>query len=150
MSVGTACASSNKASVKTGEPETGKKEVVASDEDETPGIQFYHGTWKEALAKAKAENKYIFLDAYTVWCSPCIRMASRTFTQERVGKYYNANFINVKMDMERGVGPSFSRKYEVTNYPTLFIIDGDGKVVARIIGALSAGELLSFGKRHAK
>ena len=29
------------------------------------GIRFYHGTWKEAWDKAKAENKLIFVDFYT-------------------------------------------------------------------------------------
>ena len=29
------------------------------------GIQFFKGNFKQALAKAKAENKLVFLDAYT-------------------------------------------------------------------------------------
>lgn len=31
-------------------------------------IKFEHGTWEEIKAKAKAENKLIFMDAYTSWC----------------------------------------------------------------------------------
>lgn len=32
------------------------------------GINFLHGTtWAEAVAKAKAENKLIFIDFYTQW-----------------------------------------------------------------------------------
>ena len=35
------------------------------------GINFLHGTtWAEAVAKAKAENKLIFIDFYTQWCGP--------------------------------------------------------------------------------
>ena len=34
-------------------------------------INFEHGTWKEIKEKAGAENKLIFVDAYTSWCGPC-------------------------------------------------------------------------------
>lgn len=32
------------------------------------GIEFYHGTWAEAVAKAKSEDKKIFVDFFTEWC----------------------------------------------------------------------------------
>ena len=35
------------------------------------GVNFEHITFDEALAKAKAENKLIFMDCYTTWCGPC-------------------------------------------------------------------------------
>ena len=44
------------------------------------GIDFFHGTWEEALEKATAEEKPIFVDAYAVWCGPCKRMAREVFT----------------------------------------------------------------------
>lgn len=34
------------------------------------GIEFFHGTWAEGVAKAKAENKKIFIDFFTEWCGP--------------------------------------------------------------------------------
>ena len=34
-------------------------------------VNFFTGTWEEANAKAKAENKMIMVDAYTYWCGPC-------------------------------------------------------------------------------
>ncbi len=44
------------------------------------GMKFEHGiTWKEIQAKAKAENKYIFMDAFTTWCGPCKYMAANIF-----------------------------------------------------------------------
>lgn len=113
-------------------------------------ISFFHGTWEEALKKAKAENKLIFVDAYASWCGPCKWMARNAFQDGDVGKFFNDNFINVKMDMERGEGPTFAGKYPVRAYPTLMFIDGDGKQAHKMEGALDASQLLSLGKSSHK
>ena len=65
------------------------------------GIEFFKGTWEEALAEASAKEKLIFVDAYAVWCGPCKRMAKNVFTQDKVGEFFNKNFVNMKIDMEK-------------------------------------------------
>lgn len=114
------------------------------------GIQFHNGTWAEALAKAKKENKLIFLDIYATWCGPCKKLKKRTFTNNKVGAYFNANFINVTLDGEEGDGAVLSSKFNIDSYPTLFFINGDGKIVKKDVGYLSANELLRFGKSVVK
>ncbi|HHG84150.1 MAG TPA: DUF255 domain-containing protein, partial [Bacteroidetes bacterium] len=57
------------------------------------GIKFFHGTFAQAKAKAKKENKLIFMDAYTSWCGPCKWMAANTFTDASVGAYFNQHFV---------------------------------------------------------
>jgi thioredoxin-related protein len=110
------------------------------------GIVFETGTWAEALAKAKKENKIIFMDAYTVWCGPCKMLNKQTFPDEAVGKLYNANFVNVKMDMEKGEGIELAKTYSVAAYPTLLFVDGDGKMVHRALGFHPANAFLELGK----
>ncbi len=34
-------------------------------------VAYFNKPWKEVLAKAKAENKYIVVDCYTDWCGWC-------------------------------------------------------------------------------
>ena len=109
------------------------------------GIQFFEGTWKEAMAKAKAEDKLLFVDAFAKWCGPCKAMAKNVFTQEKVGEYFNSNFINLKLDMEEADGVTFGHKYPVSAYPTLFFIDGDGKVVKNIKGGQQPDGLIALG-----
>jgi thiol-disulfide isomerase/thioredoxin len=110
------------------------------------GIQFTQGTWKELLAKADKENKLIFMDAYAEWCGPCKMMARDVFTAEEVGKYFNAKFINVKMDMEKGEGIGLSSDFGIMAYPTLLFIDETGKVVHRAVGYQTTDLLLDLGE----
>jgi thioredoxin-related protein len=106
------------------------------------GIEFFHGTWKEAIAKAKAEGKLLFVDAYTEWCGPCKSMSKNVFTKEEVGAYFNANFINLKLDMEKEDGVTFGHQYPVRAYPTLFFLNGDGKEIKKVVGGQQVQSLL--------
>ena len=113
-------------------------------------IDFFHGTFAEAQAKAKRENKLIFMDAYTSWCGPCRFMSSNVFTDPSVGEYYNAHFVNVKVDMEKGEGVDLSRRYNVMAYPTLLFIDGNGDVKSRAVGGKPASEFIALGQKVVK
>lgn len=90
---------------------------------QTTGINFFHGTWAETVAKAKAENKLIFIDFYTQWCGPCLNMAETVFVLPTVGDFYNSNFVNAKIDTENGEGINLSKKYQVRSFPTYMFVD---------------------------
>ena len=110
------------------------------------GIEFEQGTFGEALAKAKKENKIIFMDCYTTWCGPCKYLAKNVFTQEKVGDFFNKNCVNVKMDMESEAGKPLMAKYNVSAFPTLLWLDADGNVQHKTVGACDAIELNAIGK----
>lgn len=121
----------------------GKNPVSKADAN---GIQFTDAAWKDILKKAKAENKIIFLDAYASWCGPCKVLQKKVFTQKAVGDFYNARFINVKMDMEKGEGPALSQLYPLEAYPTMLYIDSEGRVLKKIIGLHTPEDLIAIGK----
>lgn len=110
------------------------------------GIKFETSDFKTILAKAKKENKLIFLDAYTTWCGPCKLMAKNIFTLKSVGDHYNANFVNAKIDMEKGEGIDIAKKYDVKVFPTYLFIDGNGKLVHRTVGYVPEKEFIQFAK----
>lgn len=110
------------------------------------GMTFAEGTFSDALARAKKENKLIFLDAYASWCGPCKLMAKNVFTQEEVGQFYNANFINTKIDMEKGEGVALAKKYGVMAYPTYLYLNADGELLHRGTGYYDPGAFIGVGK----
>ena len=106
------------------------------------GIEFEQGTLEEAMVKAKAGNKLIFVDCYTTWCGPCKSLAKNVFTQKKVGDVFNEKFVNIKIDMEKGEGIDLKKKYSVTGFPTLLFLDAEGKVVHKKVGATGVGGLI--------
>lgn len=118
----------------------------ADDNEVSAGIKFTEARWANILKQAKAQKKVIFLDAYASWCGPCKLLQKNTFTQKSVGDLFNKRFINVKMDMEKGEGPALAQVYPLEGYPTLLFIDGNGRVVKRVMGYMGADDLIGVAK----
>lgn len=111
------------------------------------GVKWEHGTLAGALNKAKTNKKgprLVFLDCFTTWCGPCKHMANNVFTTKEAGDYFNKNFVNIKIDMEKGEGVDIAKKYAVAAYPTFLILDENGDEVGRVVGG---GEIAPFIKR---
>lgn len=109
------------------------------------GVQFEHGTWAEALAKAKTENKLVFVDAFTTWCGPCKMLTNKTFPDSAVGAFFNKNFVNFKVDMEKGEGIQLAQQYAVQVYPTLLFVQPDGAIAHRAAGYFPPKEIIALG-----
>ena len=93
--------------------------------------------WKKVLKKAKKEKKLIFIDCYTSWCGPCKMLSSQVFTREDVGNQFNADFVNVKYDMEKDAdGVMLKDKFEVP------IILGHNLVIRQSIQIFSSNSPL--------
>ncbi|MBS1524862.1 MAG: DUF255 domain-containing protein [Bacteroidetes bacterium] len=123
------------------------------------GIRFLSGlSWQQIMSKAKAENKYIFLDCYATWCGPCKRMDSEVYPLKEVGDFYNARFISVKMQMDTSPKDDSQTKaryadanwlkntYPIQGYPTLLYFTPDGKIVRDDLGAIDVASLINQGK----
>ncbi|TWV95630.1 thioredoxin family protein [Chitinophaga pinensis] len=118
--------------------------VVAGKE-----ISFTNGTWKELTAQAAKSGKLIFVDVNTTWCGPCRLLKSTTFKDENVATYFNQHFISYSVDAEKGEGETLAEQWKVRAYPTLLLVNAEGKIVSRQIGYVNAERLLSWGKESA-
>ena len=113
---------------------------------EGKGIQFFKGTFAQALAKAKSEGKPLFVDFYAVWCGPCKKMEKQIFTQPEVGEYFNKHFVAVQLDAEKPENVDVAKTYKVEAFPTLGIFDGEGKALSINVGYMNAQELMAMAK----
>lgn len=70
-------------------------------------------------------------------------MAAKIFPQEKMGTYFNKNFVVAKFDAERGEGLTVAKKYNVRAYPTFLILDSTGKEMGRIVGGADPDDFIA-------
>lgn len=107
------------------------------------GINFLHVSLEEAIKKSKEENKPLFIDIYATWCGPCKYLTREVFVDEELGKYMNANFINLKIDGEFDDGDALMTDFELNAYPTMLFLSPEKELLEKIVGAVSAEEIQS-------
>ncbi len=99
--------------------------------------------YKEALARAKKEDKRVVIDFVTTWCGPCHSMDRHVYTAKPVfEKSSDVIFLKLDGDDER----ELNKQYNVKGYPTLILLDSDGKEIRRRSGYQGVANLLDFLK----
>ncbi len=98
------------------------------------------------LDMAAGKDKLVFVDFYTTWCLPCKLMDEDVFSDKGIGELMNDNFINYKIDAEKGNGPNLALLYQVNVFPTLLFLDEKGRVLVRKEGAAYQTELRSLAE----
>ena len=104
-------------------------------------ISFRDISIDQAVQIAKLENKFVFVDTYASWCGPC-KVMDKVFDEEEVSRYFNANFVSVKIDMEGRYGEEVLHDYQVVWLPTLLVLNTEGEVVSKIDKLMTGYELI--------
>jgi len=102
--------------------------------------------WQQGFDKAKSMSKsnekplLIFFTG-SDWCRPCKMLVADFFESDKFAKFakrefilYEANFPRNKdlvTDLQIVDNKKLKKKYKVSSYPTVIIIDGNGKVLAK-------------------
>lgn len=109
-------------------------------------INFFGGTYEEALKKAREEKKDLFVDFYAVWCEPCKMMVKEVFTEPGLSAYFNEHFVCVQLDVEADANKKVAARFKVEALPTLVFISRNDKELRRAMGMQDADALLREAK----
>jgi protein disulfide-isomerase len=96
----------------------------------------------EALAKAKAERKFVLLHfGGSDWCGWCIQVQKEVYSKRAFKSYAQSNLVLVQIDFPkrkpqptavRKANRTLARKFQVEAFPTLILLDAGGKELGRL------------------
>lgn len=100
----------------------------------------------EALAKAKATGKLLFVECYSPTCPICQSIEPYFGTPE-VAEFYNKNFVNYKLDVGVAEQVKFlnDRNIHLPSFPQFLYFDGDGKLVHQGEATATTESILTVG-----
>lgn len=132
--------------------ETAREQVSASERQQkdlpTKWLAFNDG-----LAKARTENKPIFVEFYADWCVFCKKFQKETIKDPKVARMLSENFIYVRLNGEnsenrvRYNGKSFSnvelsQAFGISAYPSLVFLDSESKPITMLSGFVPPREFM--------
>ena len=103
--------------------------------------------WKDytpGLARAKKDNKNVFLYFHAQWCTYCTKLKKTTFRDPKVLAFLAENFVSISVDTDRN--QSLSRQWRVKGLPTMWFLTPDGKQISSLPGYVGAGQMLQVLK----
>lgn len=100
---------------------------------------------QQALSKAKAENKLIFIDCYFTGCMPCEKMDQDVFPNAAVKKALDERFVTLKVNVfTEKLGDTLKVQHIMNGYPTFLVINNDGRLVLNTSGYKDPGDLIGL------
>ncbi len=95
------------------------------------GAPWFAGSADEAFAKAKVEKKPMLLYWGAVWCPPCAELKNEVFLKPRFAELM-APMLAVYLDGDEADAQGWAERLKVSGYPTVLVLDPDGKEVWRL------------------
>jgi protein disulfide-isomerase len=96
----------------------------------------------KAQAKARAEHKLVVMDfTGSDWCVWCKKLDKEIFSTPEFADYAAKNLVLVEVDFPnhkeqtadlKKANQALSEKYSIQGYPTVIVLNGDGKKVGEL------------------
>jgi thioredoxin:protein disulfide reductase len=103
------------------------------------------GDYESALARAKAEKKLVVVDVWAEWCAACKELDEKTWPDPALNAWIAQNAVAVRID-------TFDKRKDlqkplgILSYPTVLVLDGEGKELRRQLGFQKPEVMLDFLK----
>ncbi len=105
--------------------------------------------YEAAKKQAKEENKPILINfTGTDWCGWCIKIEKEIFSKDEFKAYAKENLILMEVDFPKKKEQSdevkaqnkkLDKEFKIEGYPTIFLIDSEGKKLSEDIGYREGG-----------
>lgn len=131
-----ACATTTPAAVPETSPETSPTQAA--------GLPFIEDDYAAALARAKAENKPLFVDTWAPWCHSCLALKTEVFPDPALAAIAD-HFVWLSLDVEKPSAAPFLARFPSQALPTLYVIDARTEsAVLRWLGTGTAPQLVQL------
>lgn len=110
----------------------------------------------KALEQAKAEDKAVLVDfTGSDWCGWCIKFKKEVLATSEFEAYAAKNLVLVELDFPKKrklpaklkeANDALKAKYDVKGFPTLLLLDKDGKEIGRQRGFSKGGPVAFIAK----
>ncbi|MEJ2366018.1 MAG: thioredoxin family protein [Deltaproteobacteria bacterium] len=87
----------------------------------------------DGLAKARTENKPIFVEFYAEWCVFCKKFQKETIKNQQVASMLAENFVYVRLNAENS-NVELAQAFGINAYPSLVFLDSKGKPITMLSG----------------
>ena len=102
-----------------------------------------------AQAQAKSENKIVLMDfTGSDWCPWCIKFKKEVLDTDTFQDYAAKNVVQVELDYPnkkkqsaelKKANADLKEKYKIDGFPTLVVLDSEGKEIGRQVGYAEGG-----------
>jgi len=104
----------------------------------------WHTDLAKAKEKARAANKHILINfTGSDWCGFCIKLQKEVFSKPEFAEYAQKHLVLVEIDFPRNkeqpetlktANRKLQKEYKVSGFPTLLLLDSQGKKVGQMVG----------------
>jgi thioredoxin-related protein len=123
--------------------------LVASASLSLAAAEGWMTDWEAAKAKAKAENKPILINLTgSDWCTWCIKIEKEVFSTKEFQEFAAKHLVLMEADFPKKKelpaelkkqNAELKKQYLNGGYPTVYLLDAEGKKLSEDIGELKGG-----------